>query len=312
MDTDRETYFKSHGKLLLTGEYLVLKGAKALGLRANFAQNFSVKDNKSTKGQIHWLAKNIKGEIWYEGNFHIEDGKVLPSEESQNDISLKLAKALQFVNDKTDCFSNQSFNFTSEVEFPREWGLGTSSTMLANLSKWSSVDPFELLKNTFGGSGYDVAVAMTNRHILYTLNQDERNIETVSFSPAFKEHIFFVYLNEKRDSQNAVASFKKYAESEKVIEAIAEINEITKLVSETNSLKEFEDALKRHERILSDILNEVPVKERLFSDYTGGICKSLGAWGGDFIMVTGKKEDLKYFSNKGYNTILSFKEMICE
>jgi hypothetical protein len=35
----------------------------------------------------------------------------------------------------------------------------------------------------------------------------------------------------------------------------------------------------------------------------------LGAWGGDFIMVTASQKDLQYFKNKGYQTIIPFAEM---
>jgi len=51
------------------------------------------------------------------------------------------------------------------------------------------------------------------------------------------------------------------------------------------------------------------VKERLFPDYFGTL-KSLGAWGGDFILATGTKETPRYFKNKGFETILTYSEMI--
>ena len=46
-----------------------------------------------------------------------------------------------------------------------------------------------------------------------------------------------------------------------------------------------------------------------FPDYKGSI-KSLGAWGGDFILATGDKEDRNYFINKGLRSIIEFKDMI--
>jgi hypothetical protein len=64
-----------------------------------------------------------------------------------------------------------------------------------------------------------------------------------------------------------------------------------------------------HEIILSDILELETVKERLFSDFKGTI-KSLGAWGGDFVMVLSKENPTHYFHLKGYETILTYDEMI--
>ena len=52
-----------------------------------------------------------------------------------------------------------------------------------------------------------------------------------------------------------------------------------------------------------------PVKEELFQNYFGEV-KSLGAWGGDFVMVTGNNKTVDYFKEKGYNTILSYNQMV--
>ena len=52
-----------------------------------------------------------------------------------------------------------------------------------------------------------------------------------------------------------------------------------------------------------------PVKKRLFPDYPGSI-KSLGAWGGDFILATGTESEREYFKEKGYTTLRSYRELI--
>ena len=48
--------------------------------------------------------------------------------------------------------------------------------------------------------------------------------------------------------------------------------------------------------------------EKFFKDYSGEI-KSLGAWGGDFILAAGPSSSIEYFQNKGFKTILSYNEM---
>ena len=54
------------------------------------------------------------------------------------------------------------------------------------------------------------------------------------------------------------------------------------------------------------------VKELYFSDFWGQI-KSLGAWGGDLVLVTsnrGLEETAEYFKSKGFNSLLSYGDLI--
>ena len=68
-------------------------------------------------------------------------------------------------------------------------------------------------------------------------------------------------------------------------------------------------ALAQHETQMSQILELPQVHQELFPDFKGTI-KSLGAWGGDFILVLSKDNPTSYFSSKGYKTILSYADMI--
>jgi hypothetical protein len=74
-------------------------------------------------------------------------------------------------------------------------------------------------------------------------------------------------------------------------------------------LEEFCDLLDKHEKVMSEILELPTVKENIFSDLDGSI-KSLGAWGGDFVMAVSKDNPTAYFENKGYKTIVTYKDMI--
>ena len=49
-------YFKSNGKFMLTGEYLVLKGATALALPLNLGQDMCVDTLDDNDGRIYWNA----------------------------------------------------------------------------------------------------------------------------------------------------------------------------------------------------------------------------------------------------------------
>jgi len=51
------------------------------------------------------------------------------------------------------------------------------------------------------------------------------------------------------------------------------------------------------------------VKEKHFPDYPFAI-KSLGAWGGDFILACGDESTPQYFKDKGFKTVLSYNDLI--
>ena len=68
-------------------------------------------------------------------------------------------------------FSNSaSFSITTQLSFPRNWGLGSSSTLINNIAQWFQIDAFELLHQSFGGSVYDIACAQNNNPITYRIS----------------------------------------------------------------------------------------------------------------------------------------------
>jgi hypothetical protein len=64
-----------------------------------------------------------------------------------------------------------------------------------------------------------------------------------------------------------------------------------------------------HEILLSEVLKTITIKEQLFSDFEG-VIKSLGAWGGDFIMVLSKDDPKQYFYENGYGVVLKYDEVV--
>jgi mevalonate kinase len=187
------------------------------------------------------------------------------------------------------------------------WGLGTSSTLINNIAQWLEIDAFKLLKNSFGGSGYDIACAQNNTPILYQLKNGLSIVEKVNYNPKFSPNIYFVYLNKKQSSKTAIENYYKNKKNLNIDFQI--INEITTAVLNSNSMKEFCELLDKHEKIMSEILEIPTVKDNLFTDFKGSL-KSLGAWGGDFILVISNENPTAYFEKKGYNTIVTYKDMI--
>jgi len=85
--------------------------------------------------------------------------------------------------------------------------LGTSSTLINNIAQWLQIDAFELLNNSFGGSGYDIACAQYDTPIFYRLENQKPNVTPVDFQPQFASNLYFVYLNQKQNSKNAIAAY---------------------------------------------------------------------------------------------------------
>ncbi|WP_396140084.1 GYDIA family GHMP kinase [Flavobacterium sp.] len=299
--------FYSNGKLLLTGEYVVLDGAKAFALPTKFGQNLIIEE---TEGQIiHWKSVDSDGSIWFEDtipflsivrNERFDDAKNI-----KNTLIEILHEA--YLMNADFITSSKGYTIRTELTFPKFWGLGTSSTLINNIAQWLEIDAFELLKRSFGGSGYDIACAQNNSPILYQLINEKPVVNKVNFKPDFTDKIFFVYLNKKQNSKSAIASY--YGQHGNFQNALETINSITKRVIEAITLKEFALALQNHEIELSNILELPTVKEALFPDFDGMI-KSLGAWGGDFVMCISKENPADYFKAKGFETVIPYGKMI--
>jgi len=298
---------------LLTGEYLVLEGATALAVPTKFGQDLSVE--KIKEPQLIWGSFTNTGDCWFEAIFELpklrlvnatfnsdSDGSADFIAETLQDILLETRKLNpEFLK------SEQGFLVKTNLTFPRDWGLGTSSTLINNIAQWAKVDAFQLLWNSFSGSGYDIANAKHNTPILYQVNNQQPIVKKVDFTPSFSDQLFFVHLNKKQDSKAGIARFKE--KREKINNEIQLVSEISKQLIQEQKLLEFEKLIQEHEKIISSIIELPTVKERLFPDYFGTL-KSLGAWGGDFILATGNKDSSQYFIDKGYTTILSYSDMV--
>ncbi|MEZ4779698.1 MAG: GYDIA family GHMP kinase [Flavobacteriaceae bacterium] len=293
--------FYSNGKLLLTGEYVVLDGALALAIPTKKGQLLKVEE--STEKGIHWKSLDENGSPWFEASFNVHDA-VSERENRILFILLKILREAQNLN--TSFLAEEAIRVTTQLTFPRNWGLGTSSTLINNIAQWAKVDAFQLLKNSFGGSGYDIAAAQHSTPILFQLYNGKPTAKEIQLHWDFKAHLFFVHLNQKQDSLEGIAHYKSKNITSEIIK---EISSITQALYQCTSIDEFEKLLELHELILSRALHKPTVKEKLFKDYPRAI-KSLGAWGGDFILATGTKEAQAYFREKGYTTLLPFEEMI--
>lgn len=292
--------FYSHGKLLLTGEYTVLQGAQALALPTKQGQSLTV--TASEENALHWKSYASNGSCWFEAVLELDHFSIIQS--STPEIAMRLSSILKAVRQQNQDFCRQGTTVTTQLEFDLQWGLGSSSTLLANLSQWAGVDPYQLLKISLGGSGYDIACAQASQALLYQWVEGTPIVESTPFGPPFKEELYFVYLNQKQDSQKEVAAYQKKAPDPALI---ASISGLTQELVLCETLTSFMAILHEHENLMADHLNRVRIQEERFSDFKGCV-KSLGAWGGDFVMACGGSPT--YFKNKGYSVIRNYSGFI--
>ncbi|MEN8765808.1 MAG: GYDIA family GHMP kinase [Wenyingzhuangia sp.] len=303
--------YYSNGKLLISGEYLVLDGAISLALPTVYGQSLEVfsSDNKS----IFWKSYTVEKECWFQAEFGFEDFEIIRCTSLKDDgnrIANTLQEILIAAKNLNPNFlkDSEGLEVRTSLDFPNHWGLGTSSTLINNIALWANIDAFELLENSFGGSGYDIACAQNNQAITYQREKGHKVITTVDFSPEFKEELFFVYLNQKQDSKEGINMYRSLETSKEPF--IEVIDDLTRRLVHAKTIKEFSELLNKHEALVAKLLETQTVKAKLFENFKGSI-KSLGAWGGDFVLVTGKREYVfSYFEAKGYETILSYQDLI--
>ena len=299
--------FYSNGKLLITGEYLVLDGAKAFALPTKKGQNLIIENGNNN--EIIWKSYDADGSIWFEDTLLFTAISTGTTDENES-VKATLITILQEAFKLNPDFITKSIGYriTTELGFPKSWGLGTSSTLINNIAQWLQIDAFTLLKNSFGGSGYDIACAQNDTPILYELKNGIPNVEKVNFKPVFTEHLYFIYLNKKQSSKNAIAAYNVNKKNN-LAKTIFINDTITSEVLNATTLAGFASALEKHEIQMSIILETKTIKESLFPDFNG-VIKSLGAWGGDFVMALSKDNPTTYFISKGYETVVAYEDMI--
>ncbi len=299
--------YRGNGKLLLFGEYAVLDGAKALALPSSLGQILEVKPHRGS--DLIWEAYDHNNELWFEAQISLYDFSSIRS--SDDKVSKFIQKLLKgAVRYNTEFLNNwNGFKVIHRLEFSRDWGLGSSSTVIYNVAQWADINPFHLHFYVSNGSGYDIACAGAESPITYQLLENELKYQEVDFDPGCLDQVYFVYLGNKQSSGEGIIHYTKQIKKRQ--EVAKEISQITEDSLICEGIKDFRILIEEHESIISRELKLPKVKEERFPDFEGSI-KSLGAWGGDFCMVVSEMDPpdtVTYFKSKGFKTILGYDEM---
>ena len=318
-------HYHSHGKFLLTGEYLVLKGALALALPLELGQSMTVETRHGVS--LQWHTYKPDGH-WFSVTLNPKTLEIVDcNDPSKAEKLAEILKAVRILN--PDAF-NEGLCFETHLDFDPNWGLGSSSTLIANLAQWANVNPYELLKLTFGGSGYDIACATAEGPIYYQLSTIESalrqaqgpkvvepvetpipTVEPINFNPPYANHLFFVYQGQKQSSSKEIKAFLEKTNPVDLEKDIEAVSEISHAVPKCKSLDEFALLMQCHERIIARCIGQELVQKR-FPDFEG-VLKSLGAWGGDFVLAVTEwdKDKVKsYFKKQGLDVVFGYKEIV--
>ena len=330
--------YQAHGKFLLTGEYLVLKGALALALPLKLGQSMSVETFPETsqmmqffhwetfqETSLQWNALKPDGP-WFSVAFNPKNLEIIDSDDQSKAEKLRqILQAVKQLNPKA--FEGNILEITTHLDFDPNWGLGSSSTLIANLARWANVNPYKLLKLTFGGSGYDIACATAEGPIYYQVKTEvpepevaERRrsiegptptVEPINSNPSFADHLFFVYQGQKQSSSKEIKAFLAKANPVDLQKDIEAVSEISLAVPKCQSLDEFAMLMQCHERIIARCIGQEPVQKH-FPDFEG-VLKSLGAWGGDFILAATEwteNQVREYFKGKGLEVVFGYNDLV--
>lgn len=293
---------------MLTGEYAVLHGALSLAFPLNKGQKMLVRNARGS--DLVWEALDENGDVWFDAQISLYDFSAVKT--SDEEIAKRLQHILKSaVRLNSEFLSTWSgFKVETQLEFPLNWGLGSSSTLISLIADWAYINSFHLHFAVSEGSGYDVACAKAEGPLSYQLKDDEIQFTEFDFNPSFTKHLYFVYLNVKQNTETErIQNADKFKNKTKQIERISEIS---KTILTNKSFVKFVELLKEHEQIVSKVIGKKTVQEERFKNFKG-LVKSLGAWGGDFALVAcneGEDYVKKYFKKNGYNTIEKFDDFV--
>lgn len=287
----------------------MLDGAHALAVPTVYGQTLLIHET-DTPGELQWVSVDDQGQPWLEATFSTDNLHLLSSMGDKAEKLQQLLQAARRLNPSFLKHPDIGWNVEAKLDFPLNWGLGSSSTLISMVARWAKVNAFELLRHSFGGSGYDVACAISNGPILYQLNNGQPQWEPTAFVPPYAHNLFFVHLGRKQDSREGIERYRAKGTPDILL-----LNKITALTDQLRlaaDLAIFEGLLEVHEQLVSDHLDLPRVKDERFPDYWGAV-KSLGAWGGDFVLATSQRDSTEtqaYFHSQGLETVIPYNEMV--
>lgn len=300
--------FQARGKLLISAEYMVLHGSLALALPLKKGQSLK-KIKSSNPSLLTWKAVH-KGAAWFNAVFKLTTLELVESSDPKKALGLqKLLRACLALEPQFQT-ELRSWDVETHLDFSPDWGFGSSSTLIALMGQWAGISPLDLHFSTSRGSGYDVACATADQAILYSLRNNEPRYQVVPFRPPFASSLYFVWLGKKQPTGAHLDEMAGQLAPEP--EDIRQITALTQAMLECTSLSDFRKLMEEHEEKIAGLTGRKRVAETTFPGLQGSV-KSLGAWGGDFVLIAtelDQKQLFQYLDGLGLTTRFSYKDLV--
>jgi len=187
---------QARGKLLISAEYMVLHGSQALVLPLNKTQSLH-KLKSGDRTRFSWNAYHGTN-LWFRAEFRASNLEIVGT--SDREKAEKLQLLLKACMELDPLFQRELhiWDVETRLDFSPEWGFGSSSTLTALLAEWAGINALDLHFMVSEGSGYDVACAVADHAIVYSLRGEVPHYEPVSFYPPAADQIHFVWLGSKQ------------------------------------------------------------------------------------------------------------------
>ncbi len=300
--------FYAPGKILLVGEYTVTKGFEGLAVPVKSGQWMDVWEFDSpgnAEDRFIFNALDSRGASWFSESFDISNLKSnsletnavksnVADENFENNES-HLSKLLALVPESF-WKSGKSYRFETRLEFDRSSGLGSSSTFVQLMSNYFKLDPFQVQDLVFGGSGYDVAIAAVQKPLIYWRNEQGVHFRQWKLNSELTKDWKVVFLGNKVNSRTSTSQVSDMLEDLSNDENYRmQIQKIIEIVRDAQELMALETGIEMYQMFLSQLLGMVtPYTYFGVKPLPRGVCKWLGAWGGDMLLVNSVVWDAYY------------------
>lgn len=294
---------------MLCGEYAVTIGVEALALPVSLGQWMYVWEFDSPGGgdRLIWEAKEKDGSTWLNESFALplETMEAETEKSSERDRSREVLHSMLSMVAEGFWKTGKSYRIETQLEFERSSGLGSSSTMVANFARFAGLDAQKVQQKVLGGSGYDVAVAELGKGLVFWKNAEVANWDAWKLSADLTSKWKIVFLGKKQNSRNALADVKvKLMEMEKDDFLMHQLQQVCAAVKMANQVPMLEAGLEMWQAILAMSLGlETPYQHFKFQPSKGGLCKWLGAWGGDMLLINDVFEESEREALKKYQIV---------
>lgn len=294
---------------MLCGEYAVIIGVEALALPVSLGQWMYVWEFDSPGGgdRLIWEAKEKDGSTWLNESFALplETMEAETEKSSERDRSREVLHSMLSMVAEGFWKTGKSYRIETQLEFDRSSGLGSSSTMVANFARFAGLDAQKVQQKVLCGSGYDVAVAELGKGLAFWKNAEVANWDAWKLSADLTSKWKIVFLGKKQNSRNALADVKgKLMEIEKDDFLMHQLQQVCAAVKMANQVPMLEAGLEMWQAILAMSLGlETPYQHFKFQPTKGGLCKWLGAWGGDMLLINDVFEESEREALKKYKIV---------